>query len=57
MTRVSFRLLKIRGNRDSNKAMDYILKRKEAPIVASVLKRPSSEIAQHIGHTTVVYGE
>ena len=34
-------------------AMDYLVKCNEARIVASVLKRPPSEIAQHIGHTAV----
>ena len=45
---VSFQLLKIFGT-----GMDYLVKRNEARIVASVLKRPPSKIAHHIGHTTV----
>ena len=49
----SFRLLKIWRNRDSNKAMDYLIKCNEARIVASVLKWPLSKIAQHTGNTTV----
>ena len=36
-----------------NKAMIYLVKRNEASVVASVLKRLPSEIAQHIGHTTL----
>ena len=43
VTRVSFRLLDGTG-------MAYLVKRNEARIVASVLKRPPSEISQHIGH-------
>ena len=31
-----------------NKAMNYLLKRNDARIVASVLKRPPSEITQRI---------
>ena len=36
VTGVSFRLLKILRNRDGNKAMDYLVKRNEPRIVASV---------------------
>ena len=37
----------------SEEAMGYLAKHRKAHIVASLLKRQPTEIARHIGHTTV----